>query len=428
MATRRRASRSNITGSVSDVQRRIRYLEGRPAPSRLATSVVQRVNIEARSVSTDQIALAAVTNDQLAADAITAAKIGANSVGLDEVAANAVGTSEMQLDSVGTDELGIDAVINENVGTDAINNGNMSNGSVNSAEMTNDSVGGSELAVGAVYGDNIPVDGVGSSELDTNSVQSSEISTDAIGTSELGVDAANASNLGMDSVGNSELASYAVGSANLGTDSVDADALAPGAVGSASFSGGAVGSSELDPGCLTNNKIQDYSISYNKVENNYAILSMQNNAALGQGVKLMAGSTGRNASIQAEFGQQFWPWEHDTVSEGNHTHSVSTKRIKKDISHHDIENIEKYLNLDLKQFKYVEDLKPLMRDRDFIYGYIAEEASEQGIEELLSFDENMEPNGFEYDYLSTMVVEILKIQRAEIESLEEEIQRLKDSQ
>lgn len=53
MATRRGAGRSSITGAIGEVQRRLRYLEGRPAPSKLSAQVVRRTNIQPRAVATD---------------------------------------------------------------------------------------------------------------------------------------------------------------------------------------------------------------------------------------------------------------------------------------------------------------------------------------------------------------------------------------
>ena len=62
-----------------------------------------------------------------------------------------------------------------------------------------------------------------------------------------------------------------------------------------------------------------------------------------------------------------------------------------------------------------------------MYGYIAEDVLELGIGEIVAYNEKKEPVGLDYGLLSTLVVELLKTQQSEIDSLREEIQRLKDA-
>ncbi len=61
MASRRRTRSRSLTGSLSDVQKRLKYLEGRPSPSRLGNYSVKGNNLQPRSVAADQLALSAVT-------------------------------------------------------------------------------------------------------------------------------------------------------------------------------------------------------------------------------------------------------------------------------------------------------------------------------------------------------------------------------
>jgi hypothetical protein len=61
-----------------------------------------------------------------------------------------------------------------------------------------------------------------------------------------------------------------------------------------------------------------------------------------------------------------------------------------------------------------------------MHGYIAEEVLEAGVEEILVYDKDGDPSGLNYELLSTLIIELLKEQQSEIESLKEEIQGLKD--
>jgi hypothetical protein len=61
-----------------------------------------------------------------------------------------------------------------------------------------------------------------------------------------------------------------------------------------------------------------------------------------------------------------------------------------------------------------------------MYGYIAEEVLETGIEEIVGYDENKEPNSLNYGLLSTLVLELVKEQQKEIDSLKEELRQLEE--
>jgi hypothetical protein len=61
-----------------------------------------------------------------------------------------------------------------------------------------------------------------------------------------------------------------------------------------------------------------------------------------------------------------------------------------------------------------------------MYGYIAEEVLETGIEEIVGYDENKEPASLNYGLLSTLVLELVKEQQKEIDFLKEELRLLEE--
>jgi hypothetical protein len=127
---------------------------------------------------------------------------------------------------------------------------------------------------------------------------------------------------------------------------------------------------------------------------------------------------------------------HAIPQAGTHSHSItvsgttqsntSTLKLKKEISDYKIDDVKKILNLKLKKYKYKNQVRYLQDsiNREWMYGYIAEEVLETGIEEIVGYDENKEPNSLNYGLLSTLVLELVKEQQKEIDSLKEELKEL----
>jgi hypothetical protein len=123
------------------------------------------------------------------------------------------------------------------------------------------------------------------------------------------------------------------------------------------------------------------------------------------------------------------------ATRGSHTHTVSvsgtsgtpsTIKLKKEVTDYAMIDVKTLLNLNLKRYKYKNQARNLQEGREWMYGYIAEEVEELGIKEIVGYDENKEPNAINYGLLSTLVLELVKVQQTEIDSLKEEIQRLKE--
>jgi hypothetical protein len=110
---------------------------------------------------------------------------------------------------------------------------------------------------------------------------------------------------------------------------------------------------------------------------------------------------------------------------GTATSNTSTLKLKKEISDYEIDDVKKILNLKLKRYKYKNQVRYLQDDlnREWMYGYIAEEVLETGIEEIVGYDENREPNSLNYGLLSTLVLELVKVQQNEIDLIKERIKR-----
>ena len=219
----------------------------------------------------------------------------------------------------------------------------------------------------------------------------------------------------------------------------------------------AVTNSKLDNGSVTTSKIVNSAVTTAKIAGSAVTnLELANNAvnfakisssAVGTGSSQVArgNHTHTSAAVPSHshlftgFSSVIGGAPHTHVgSSGSHNHgftprgiigqpTTSTRKLKRDITDYTIDP-KKLLALQLKQYKYKNSERRWHQawNRDWMYGYIAEEVLEAGVEEILVYDEDGDPSGLNYDLLSTLIVELLKEHQSKIESLKEEIQGLKD--
>jgi hypothetical protein len=332
---------------------------------------------------------------------------------------------------------------------------------IGQGEMQNDSVNSGEIVDGAVGQDELANDSVGSGELQNDSVGSGELRANSVGSSEI-IDG---------SVGTNELQNSAVTAAKLAVDSVTASAIAPNSVGASEIINGSVGATQLGNGAVTDQKIANGAVTGSKIENasitTAKLVGGTSTAIVLQGTVPGAGinidpipagfaqisvrfGTGTNEVARGNAPVPAHSHEfrggtfnisgglHAPAGSGNHIHSVtsrgfvgtstsSTKKYKTSITDYEIDP-KKILSLRLKQYKYLPlvDRVQRERNRDWMHGYIAEEVEEAGVSEIVVYDENHAPIALDYGLLSVLTVELLRAQQIELDSLKEEVQRLKD--
>jgi hypothetical protein len=491
VATRRRSRRKSISGNITDVQKRIRYLETRPSASRLASKAVATRNLALRAVEEDIVADNAIVRRSIAASAVGTAEIEQDSITNALIATNAVNADSIAPEAVGTGEIAIDAVTNDKIATDAVNSDSIAPGAVGNTELagniTDDKISGMSASklIGQVQDSQI------------NSLSASKVS----GT----LTTANIPNLDANKItsGIFDLARIPAITAdrvpNLNADkittgifditripSLSATKIDSGVFNAAripeldasKFNSGIVAlarlpqlpSSKIGPGAITASKIGPNAIASDKinpsayptiVSNGLTVTSPLNktgstvfvnvgsgatqvaggNHVHGQGGYSNAGSTGVSShthplsvSGTASGGSHAG---HGAGANGVHDHSVSlagntqsnisTLKLKKEISDYGIDP-KKLLNLQLKRYKYKNQVRYLQDDlnREWMYGYIAEEVLENGVEEIVGYDENKEPASLDYGLLSTFVLELVKEQQKEIDLLKEELRQLEE--
>ena len=102
---------------------------------------------------------------------------------------------------------------------------------------------------------------------------------------------------------------------------------------------------------------------------------------------------------------------------GNIGNSTSTRRNKHEIASYKI-NSEALLKLDVKTFKYKLDISP---EQSVQYGFIAEEAGDLGLDELIQYDETGIPSYFSYEKLPIFLLQLIQEQDARIKALETQL-------
>lgn len=103
-------------------------------------------------------------------------------------------------------------------------------------------------------------------------------------------------------------------------------------------------------------------------------------------------------------------------SSGNFGTTASTRRKKHEIESYKIDS-QALLNLDIKTFKYNPDIDPA---QNIQYGFIAEEAQDLGLDELIQYDSTGIPDYFSYEKLPIFLLQLIQELKAEIDQLKGE--------
>jgi len=103
-------------------------------------------------------------------------------------------------------------------------------------------------------------------------------------------------------------------------------------------------------------------------------------------------------------------------SSGLYGTTASTLRKKHEIASYKIDSAA-LLALDVKTFKYKPEIDEA---QDVQYGFIAEEAQELGLDELIQYDETGVPDYFAYEKLPIFLLQLIQELKAEIDTLKGE--------
>lgn len=513
MATRRRSRRKSISGNLTDVQKRIRYLETRPSATRLASKAVATKNLALRAVDEDTVADNAIVRRSIANAAVGTAEIENSAITSQLLAANSVTSTQIENGAVGTGELANDSVTNDKIATDAVNSDSILAGSVGNTELgggiTDDKISGMSASklIGQVTNSQIEgiegskiIGGIQGDLIVDGTVDTSELASGAVTTDKIENSAVTTGKIADLNVTTGKLADLGITNIKLATDSVDARTIqngsiiginiADGAVREEKIFNGSVTSAKIFPGAVNSLAIANGAVTNDKIGTNisptkitgltnvlgtcsvsgtgisrtfstsgsFRSLDISINAGTGSnqlaignhthpatGITSLSGGNaitisgsgssrtiavtpGTFASSGHGHGRVDTSFAGGHVGHGGHTHFsniTSSRKLKKEISNYNID-IEKLFLLQPKKFKYKNQARLASKNREWDYGYIAEEALALGVEEIVGYDEKGEVDSINYGLLSVFVLEIVKKQQNDIELLKQEIERLKE--
>jgi hypothetical protein len=396
MATRRRVRRRSLKGSILDIQRRLRYVESKPNPFKISDKAITRDALQFNAVSSDQIAPNAIGTEEISSDAVTNDQLANGSVGNSNLQSGSVGTSNIQDGAVTTSKIANSAVTTEKIANSAVTTDKINNFSVTTAKIGDGQVTAAKIGDGQVT----------TAKIGDNQVTNAKVATGQIG----GRGDGGKIHIRAGSINTGDIADSAIGPAKLASN----------AVTTVKISDGNVTAAKLASNSVTTVKIADGNVTFAKIAS----------GAIGTGSSQVSrGNHGHTGSLG--FTNQLT----GTAAPNNHRHGyssatsvsiTSTKKLKKDIQDYTFD-INKILKVQLKKFKYLNQAKNKRLNREWEYGYIAEEIQELGLEEILGYDNNGEPNSINYPILSVFAIELLKEQQKQIDFLTKEIEKLKET-
>ena len=433
MASRRRSSNRTVTGALTDLQRRVKYLQNKQTPTRLGSQSVVRSAIQPRAVNSDQIALDAVTNDQISADAVQREQIDVAAVGTTELDNLAVTNAKLGAFAVTTDKIGDEQVDNRVLGPLAVTNEKLQDAAVQERNMTPNSVANVSMQTDSVNFRTLDIDAVGNENMLGNSVGNAEMRDNAIGNSELQNNSISQGKLRSDSVGFGELQGSSVGNST-----IQNGAVTDGKIGG-TISGGKIGSGfnggNIRNGTITGNKLASRTIGSNNIQTGAFGQIVSGGLDTGYGIIKSGNSIRVNTSqistnAHRHFYDDLWFSEEGGFNSNRRRtdRASSSRKVKKNISSHKTVDPKKLLDLDLKKYKYKRNHSEYHQEanREWMHGYIVEELEEMGFSEVVTYDAEGNPEKLDYGLFSTLVLELVKVQQQEINYLQDRIKKLEE--
>lgn len=432
MATRRQAKRLSLLGNIGEVQRRLRYIESKPYAYRLANRVINRRSIQYRAVANDELDTSSVDNRALAGNAVTSDKIGAG-----EVKSVNIGSGAVQSGNIGSGQVETGNIDDLSVTTAKLDNLAVTTEKINNLAVTTEKINGLAVTTEKINGLAVTTEKINNSAVTTDKINNLAVTNDK---------------LAVDSVGTGKIRDLNVTTGKIANDAITTVKIGNGQVSSAKIGQGQVRTDNIDTQAVTNVKIAEGTIARNR-------LSFTPVETVTAGDGLSGGGSARSVTVRVDSSVSRSGHRHDSLyaatnhphngfASSSHVHFVSGRsgtagtpahshpvniasnspsslRYKKDITDYTFD-LSKLMDLDLKKFRYLNQYKNRSANREWFFGYIAEEVQSLGLEELLAYDQDGLPSGVNYALVGVFTLELVKMQEERIKILEDRLQILSE--
>jgi hypothetical protein len=380
-----------------------------------------------------------VATSTIADDAVTSAKIADLTIVTGNISNGGVTNPNLGGGAVDSRVLADNSVLSRHIANGEVKNEDLGGGITNdklAGGITNDKLAGSitnDKLAGGITNDKL-AGGITLDKLAGNSVDSSKIVNGSVQNEDLAED----------SVGTGKIRDTNVTARKLADNAAVNRVIDNGAVTATKLGQGAVTTDKIDTQAVTNVKIREGTISKNRL----AFTPVTN-------VRAGSGLSGGGAADEVTLSVNFTAvaradHPHNGFASSTHTHNVtgntnsggaapnqfhthffgsgttgpqSSLRYKKDISHYDFD-VSKLLETNLVRFRYLNQFGYKATNRDWFYGYIAEELEDLGFEEILHYDEKLTPNAVDYSLVGVLTLELVKLQQKRIEELETIVEKM----
>jgi hypothetical protein len=342
---------------------------------------------------------------------------------------------------VDSDQLALRAVTNDQVAFDAIEQANLASNSVGRNEIIDGEVVRAKIGTGAVDADRLDTNSVTNAKIQNSAVTTAKLENAAVSTEKIGTSAVTVEKIRDGAVARSKIQARAVGTDQVADSAIGSTQLASNSVTSAKIGSGQVGGTQIADGAVTFSKIAASAVT-TIIRNNVLVNLGLTTSAVGTSAIRLAPDFGTGSSQVARGNHSHGTFvgqsnsnvlvSFTNVARAAHTHqvtvqpTVSSRRYKKDISDHSVDNLDALLSLPLKKYKYIKSFRNahIQTNKEWMYGYIAEEVHELGLTEIVQYNKKGEPEALEYPMLSVLLLELAKRQQREINELKESVSKI----
>lgn len=409
MASRRYRGKSTLNGNIGHVNARLNVVEKMAAPKRLQEG--------------------AITTNYLAENAVTSTAIAPGSVGSAAIAESSITSPLLATNAVTGTKILDGAITDGKINSSGISGNKITSGTVDANYIGN--LPASKITSGTIDAARLPAVTSDWADITNKPTEFTPADHDAAKVTSGTFDTAR-----IPSITGSMMTNNTITATQMGAASVYGTLNAAG--NTSRIEGNSIGQGDIGPNSIGNSELQDAAVGSANVSTagKYGIVNDIINAGSG-----ITKTTTVNAAvgISVNFGTT-----STEVPTGNHTHTVSnvangtltrttsipsTLRIKKDIESYSPTNIKNLLNLEPKTYRYKRSERGFHQtlNKDLMHGYIVEELIDLGFTEPVGYNDEGNPASLDYGLMSMLVLELVKVQQAEIDQLKEEIQSLKDN-